>query len=232
MIKKGLALLLVGLIFMATFLTLMNSLPFGVDRTVVSHRYIYEGVQDTGAANLVTAIVVNYRGFDTLGEVTVLFVAATGVGAVLYNLNNPVHTRKRKKTEPSLIVSTSSSILFPMLLLFGAYIFVHGHLTPGGGFQGGAIIATAFVFRYVADTRYSIDHRKFTATESVVGMTFALVGILGLILSGYFLFNFLPNGSPGELLSAGIIPIIYVAIGIKVGAELTGIVDNMMGVEQ
>ena len=231
MIKKGLSLILVGIVFIAIFLTLMNSLPFGVDRTVVSQRYIYEGVEDTGAVNLVTAIVVNYRGFDTLGEVTVLFVAATGIGAILYNLNTPAHRRKHK-TEASLIVSTGSRILFPLMLIFGAYIFVHGHLTPGGGFQGGAIIATAFIFRYVADTRYSIDHRKFTATESVVGMTFAMVGILGLLISGYFLFNFLPNGSPGELLSAGIIPIIYVAIGIKVGAELTGIVDNMMGVEQ
>ncbi len=230
MIKKMFALLLVALVFFAIFTTISQDLPFGEDRTGVSHRYIYDGVNETGAVNLVTAIVVNYRGFDTLGEVTVLFVAATGIGAILYNMDHPV--RKKKKTEASLIVKTGSNILFPIMLLFGTYIFIHGHLTPGGGFQGGAIIATAFVFRYVADTRYSIDHAKFTVTESIVGMTFALVGILGLIIGGYFLFNFLPNGTPSELLSAGIIPIIYVAIGIKVGAELTGIIDNMMGVEE
>ncbi len=231
MIKKSISFILIAIVFLALFLTLANDVPFGANRTVVSAKYIYDGVQDTGAANLVTAIVVNYRGFDTLGEVTVLFVAATGIGAVLYNMGNPVR-KKREKTEASLIVKTGSKVLFPIMLIFGAYVFIHGHLTPGGGFQGGAIIATAFLFRYVSDTRYSIDHKKFTATESVVGMTFAMVGILGLLLTGYFLYNFLPNGSPGELLSAGIIPIIYIAIGIKVGAELTGIVDNMMGVEQ
>ena len=231
MIKKAISFILIVIVFLALFLTLANDVPFGANRTVVSAKYIYDGVQDTGAANLVTAIVVNYRGFDTLGEVTVLFVAATGIGAVLYNMGNPVR-KKREKTEASLIVKTGSKVLFPIMLIFGAYIFIHGHLTPGGGFQGGAIIATAFLFRYVSDTRYSIDHKSFTATESIVGMTFAMVGILGLLLTGYFLYDFLPNGSPGELLSAGVIPIIYIAIGIKVGAELTGIVDNMMGVEQ
>ncbi len=228
MIKRAVSLLLIGVLFLGLFVTLTDDVPFGVDKTTVAHRYIYEGVNDTGASNLVTAIVVNYRGFDTFGEVTVLFVAATGIGAVLYNRSKPV--RKRSKTEASLIVRTSSKILFPMMILFGTYIFIHGHLTPGGGFQGGAIIATGFVFKYIADTRYEINHRGFTALESVAGMTFATVGILGLIIAGYFLFNFLPNGTPGDLISAGVIPIIYIAIGLKVGAELTGIIDSMMEV--
>ncbi len=227
---KRIVSVLVLLVVMGTlFIMLSETAPFGEDKTYVSHRYIYRGVDETGSANLVTAVVLNYRGFDTLGEVTVLFVAATGVGAALYSRTHPV--RRKSRVEASLIVRTGSKLLFPMMLLFGAYIFVHGHLTPGGGFQGGAVIATAFVFKYVADTRYAIDHVAFTKMESASGMIFAGLGILGLILGGYFLMNVLPLGTPGELISAGILPIIYIAIGIKVGAELTGIIDRMMGVE-
>ncbi len=229
MTKRIISIIVLILVVGALFLTISETAPFGEDKTTVSHRYIYNGVDETGSANLVTGVVLNYRGFDTLGEVTVLFVAATGVGAALYSSKHPV--RKKSKVEASLIVRTASRLLFPMMLLFGAYIFVHGHLTPGGGFQGGAVIATAFVFRYVSDTRYSIDHVGFTKMESASGMIFAGLGIMGLILGGYFLMNVLPNGTPGELISAGILPIIYIAIGIKVGAELTGIIDRMMGVE-
>ena len=229
MTKRLVSVLLLVLILGILFFALTAYAPFGEDKTEVSHRYMYKGVDETGSANLVTAIVVNYRGFDTLGEVTVLFVAATGVGAALYTRTHPI--RKKSKVEASLIVKTGSKLLFPFILLFGAYIFIHGHLTPGGGFQGGAVIATAFVFKYVADTRYSIDHKAFTKMESAAGMTFAGMGIMGLLLGGYFLLNILPNGTPGQLISAGIIPIIYIAVGIKVGAELTGIVDRMMEVE-
>ena len=228
MIKRMLSVLILAVVLISLFLVLTQTAPFGEDKTDVSHKYIYSGVKDTGSANLVTGVVLNYRGFDTLGEVTVLFVAATGVGAALYSRKHPP---RRNKTEASLIVKTASKLLFPMMLLFGAYIFVHGHLTPGGGFQGGAVIATAFVFKYIADTRYSIDHRSFTKMESASGMIFAGLGIMGLLLGGYFLLNILPNGTPGQLISAGILPIIYIAIGIKVGAELTGIIDRMMEVE-
>ena len=228
MIKRLVSIIILAVVITSLFMVLSETAPFGDDKTVVSHRYIYKGVDETGSANLVTAVVLNYRGFDTLGEVTVLFVAATGVGAALYTRKHPV---RKNKVEASLIVKTGSKLLFPMMLLFGAYIFVHGHLTPGGGFQGGAVIATAFVFKYISDTRYSIDHVGFTKMESASGMIFAGLGIMGLLLGGYFLLNILPNGTPGELISAGILPIIYIAIGIKVGAELTGIIDRMMGVE-
>jgi multicomponent Na+:H+ antiporter subunit B len=228
MIKRILSAVVLIFIVVSMLVVLYNATPFGENKMTVSDRYIYNGANDTGSANLVTAVVLNYRGFDTLGEVTVLFLAATGIGAALYSKNHPV---KRQKTEASIIVSIASQILYPVMLLFGAYIFVHGHLTPGGGFQGGAIIATAFIFKYIVDTRYSINHRKFTMMESTAGMVFAGVGILGLIIGGYFLYNFLPNGTLGEILSSGILPIIYIAVGIKVGTELTGIIDRMMGVE-
>lgn len=180
---------------------------------------------ESGSANIVTSVVANYRSLDTLGEVTVLFLAATGLGAVLYS---------KKKEQPimdkdgSLILTTGVRILFPLLLLLGSYIFIHGHLTPGGGFQGGAVIATAFLLNFLAYSEYSLNHKWLEMIESLSGFVFVTIGIIGFMTAGYFLYNFLDTGTVGRLFSAGIIPLIYVSIGFKVGAELTGIIDNLI----
>ena len=74
----------------------------------------------------------------------------------------------------------------------------------------------------------TINKERFKLTESLAGLVFLIIGLIGLYFSGYFLFNFLPKGVANTLLSAGIIPIIYIAIGFKVGAELAGIIDGLM----
>ncbi len=104
MIKKAFALLLViiiGIFLSVTF----AKIPFGYPKTVVGKYYLDHGVSDLGGINIVTSIVVLYRGFDTLGEVTVLFLAATGLGMVLAGLREK-DEKKRKKTDPSLIMRT------------------------------------------------------------------------------------------------------------------------------
>jgi multicomponent Na+:H+ antiporter subunit B len=105
---------------------------------------------------------------------------------------------------------------------------VHGHLTPGGGFQGGAIIATGVLLMFMSYRHFNASHKLLTWVESLAGLTFATLGLAGLALGQTFLQNFLPLGVPNDLVSAGIIPIIYIAVGFKVGAELTGVLDNML----
>jgi multicomponent Na+:H+ antiporter subunit B len=209
-----------------------SQIPFGKDKIDVANYYISKGIEQTGAVNIVTSVVLNYRGFDTLGEVTVLFIASLGLGAVLFverkvqkNASNSEGKRKRA----SLILRTGSNLLFPLILLFGAYIFIHGHLTPGGGFQGGAVIASGFLLMYLAFPKQSINKKSSNIAESLGGLIFVGIGLLGLIFSGYFLTNFLPKGIPNTLFSAGIIPIIYIAVGLKVGFELTSIIDDLIG---
>jgi len=216
----------------AGFVFAFSQIPFGKDKINVAGYYIERGIKQTGAVNIVTSVVLNYRGFDTLGEVTVLFIAALGLGAVLFierKLKEGIKDKEDKKRKASLILRTGSRILFPLILLFGAYIFIHGHLTPGGGFQGGAIIASGFLLMYLAFPRKSINKRTSNIVESVSGLVFVGIGLLGLVFSGYFLTNFLPKGVPNTLFSSGIIPIIYIAIGLKVGFELTGIIDDLLG---
>ncbi len=175
---------------------------------------------ETGSANMVTSIVVNYRSFDTLGEVTVLFVSALGVGLLL--------SGKRKRQElafaPSFILKQGARIVFGIMVIFGVYMFTHGHLTPGGGFPGGSIIAAAVLLLYISDNEFKAKVIAFKATEGIAGSLYVIVGLLGLAIGGYFLSNFLPTGTIGELISAGVIPIVYILIGLKVGSELSGII--------
>ena len=220
--RKFISLVLVGIIALGIALSLLK-IPFGTPKTKVGNYYLNKGIDQTGAVNIVTSVVLNYRGFDTLGEVTVLFIAALGLGMVASTFEK----RREERTSPSFVLSTGCRFLFPFILLFGTYIFLHGHLTPGGGFQGGAIIASGFLLVYLGSER-RINEERFKVTESLAGLVFLIIGLMGLFFSGYFLFNFLPKGVANTLFSAGIIPLVYIAIGFKVGAELAGVIDGLM----
>ena len=222
--RRTIAILLLIIVAVGISLSLAK-IPFGTPKTKVGRHYIDEGIEDTGSANIVTSVVVSYRGFDTLGEVTVLFIASIGLGAVL---TTSVKEKTRKTQPASLVLYTGCRFLFPLILVFGTYIFIHGHLTPGGGFQGGAIIASGFLLVYLGCRERRISRVAFNLAESLGGLIFVVIGLLGLALGDYFLSNFLPKGTANTLFSAGIIPIIYIAIGFKVGSELTSILDNLI----
>jgi multicomponent Na+:H+ antiporter subunit B len=228
--RTFISLSLLALVCVGMALSLAH-IQFGADRMQVGDYYLHNGVADTGSSNIVTAVVVNYRALDTLGEVTVLFIASLGLGVFLSWPKKKASQPGSKRELPpaSLIVRRGSQFLFPLIMLLGGYIFLHGHVTPGGGFQGGAVIASAFLLMFLGNTQYRLSEKSFAITESLAGITFVVVGLIGLGVGGYFLNNFLPKGSVFSLFSAGVIPILYCAIGLKVGAELTGIVANMFG---
>ncbi len=226
--NRKLAILLLILISGSILLFAFSGIPFGKDKMYAGKYYIENGLKKTGAQNLVTSVVVDFRGFDTLGEVTVLFLAATGVGALMsYYKKEKDKSEFQEEKEASFILRVSTPLLFPLILIFGAYVFIHGHLTPGGGFQGGAIIASSFLLLYIVFPHLFHELESFKVLESLAGLTFVGIGLLGLIFGGFFLKNFLGKGIAGMLFSAGVIPIIYIAIGLKVGAELTGILDDL-----
>jgi multicomponent Na+:H+ antiporter subunit B len=178
--------------------------------------------EESGSANLVTSIVVDYRSFDTLGEVTVLLVSILGVGILLGG------KRKRLafKHAPNFILKHGARVTFGLLMVFGVYMFAHGHLTPGGGFPGGSIIAAAVLLLYLADDEFRVKLGALKFTEGAAGSLYVIIGLAGLLVGGYFLYNFLPTGTVGKLFSAGIIPVVYALIGLKVGSEISGVVDS------
>ena len=232
MIKRAIALLLLFAVG-----TLFASLLLGyVPDSELNHtaRYYAERTAgDVGAANIVTAIVVTYRGLDTLGEVTVLFISAAIVGLVLAQDRLPSDAPRQPRAPVSELLSTGSRALTPLILLLGVYVFVNGHLTPGGGFQGGAIVASGMLLLLLADPLKQFSHQLISVLESLSGLLFVGIGVLGVLLAGGFLDNrLLPIGTLGELFSAGVIPVIYSLIGLKVGAEFSSMLASLSETEE
>jgi len=200
--------------------------------------YAENGPREVGAPNLVTAVVVTYRGLDTLGEVTVLFISAAGVGLLLRRTrrkadDEDLETGDRAEETTgthkaaSEIVETATELLLPMVMLFGVYVFLNGHLSPGGGFQGGAIIASGTMFLLLALPESHISRLLVALTESLSGFSYVVIGVLGVIMAGGFLDNRIMGlGTYGDLFSAGAIPLIYTLVGLKVGFELSAVLDR------
>ncbi len=202
------------------------------EKNTVGAFYLSQTPGQLSVSNVVTAIVVNYRGFDTLGEVSVLFLAAMGLGSILYMPKKKGEHTVAILKPSSQLLQAGSKLIFPAILVLGAYVFIHGHLTPGGGFQGGAIIATGFLLMMMAYKDFTMSHTILTWVESLAGITFATIGIAGLAMGQTFLENFLPIGNLNDLLSGGIIPIIYIAVGFKVAAELSGVLETLLSIKE
>lgn len=190
--------------------------------------------QELGTPNVITGILLTYRGFDTLGEVAVLFMVAAGVGLVLAGKARPQSSADEAQAAPprpsSEFVQNGAKILLPLISVFAAYIIMNGHLSAGGGFQGGAVIASGVLLLLLAKPDHPLNLAFLSVTESIAGVLFVAVGIAGLMFAGGFLDNrFLPLGQFGTFFSAGAIPVISVLLGVKVGCELSVIVDRFRG---
>ena len=128
----------------------------------------------------------------------------------------------------TIIVKTISSWVKVLIVLFGIYIILFGHLTPGGGFAGGVILASSYVLLMLAFGREFVEKDLPLAIDSKLdclgALLFALIAILGFVFGGTFFFNFLHQkyrlGESFHLISAGTIPLSNIAIGLKVGASL------------
>jgi multicomponent Na+:H+ antiporter subunit B len=126
----------------------------------------------------------------------------------------------------SLIVKTITRITVGLILLYGIYIVIHGHLSPGGGFAGGVIIALSFIHLILAygkeDAFKKLSRTAAKILESLGALMFLGIALLGFT-GGYFFLNFLHKGQPFKLFSAGIIPLCNIAICFKVGAGIFAI---------
>lgn len=211
-----------ALLVLTILSVLLQNIPGKVERA--GEKLLELNAQE-GVANAVTSVVAYFRGFDTLGEIAVLFVAALGIGLMLSS-----HCKAPHKEESNFILQKASKLLFPVIMLFGVYVMIYGHLSPGGGFQGGVIIASGVLLLLISDQNFEIPHSVISALETFAGISYVVIGLIGLLVLDRFLGNFLPHdvSEMGMLLSGGIIPLVYIVVGIKVGSEMSLIVQNLI----
>ena len=183
-------------------------------------------VPERHATDLVTALNFDIRAFDTLGEEFLLFAAVAGVALLLRRLRNERERTRARGVEDHSFAGASaglqlvSLVLIPMLVALGCYIVIHGALTPGGGFQGGIVLAAGplailLAGRYFAMKR-AAPQWMLEASEALGAAGYALIGMAGLILASVYMKNFLPLGTPAMLLSAGMMPINSIVVGLEV----------------
>lgn len=231
MMRRAIALLTV-LLFAVVFWRLVGGYSELQALRPLAWYYVVRGPVELGAANIVTGILITYRGFDTLGEVAVLFMVAASVGVLLKEESDATSATAADETTPARrpageIVHTGKQVLLPMIITFGGYVIVNGHLSAGGGFQGGAIVASAVMLMMLARPRSTLNVALLSVVESLAGVIYVCIGVLGLVLAGGFLdARFLPRGEFGAFFSAGAIPLISTLLGVKVGAELSVIIDR------
>jgi len=202
--------------------------PYG-DITAAIHNhvapyYLENTAEHTGLPNVVTAILASYRGYDTLGEVFVIFTAAVGV---LLIIGRTKHGRRRTKRmapgelrdsmRENVILRVVSKLLIPVILLFAFYVQWHGDFGPGGGFQAGVIFAAGFILYaliFDIDTARAMISARLTRFGLAAGvLLYALVGVAGMWMGGNFLdYSVLA----GDMISGQHLGILLVELGVGI----------------
>ncbi len=209
-------------------LGLLDLPPMGDYRGPYGYVVTQVAVYERHATDVVNAINYDYRAFDTLGEEFILFASVLGVLLLFRPSNGSDKEWKRKPNDDAgdedLPVSDalrfSTQIIIGTMVVFGVYIATHGQLTPGGGFQGGVVLASAPILVYLAGDVKAFERItssplvKFAECGGAAG--YAVIGILALLAGTHFLTNFLPLGTTGDLFSSGTIAVISVVVGLEV----------------
>lgn len=188
----------------------------------VAQRYVEDGTEETGAVNTVAGMILDYRAFDTLGESFVLFTAMCTVTILLEHRG-----RRRQLRQPEVvnyaadpIVSNMCKFIIPVILMFGIYILLNGHLSPGGGFSGGAILAAAlmlFAMVWGDGAASAIFRPRRLRIVVLCALGFYCVAKSYSFFTGAnHLDSIISPGTPGRILSAGLILPLNVAVGFVV----------------
>ncbi|MGB0535688.1 MAG: MnhB domain-containing protein [Acholeplasmataceae bacterium] len=186
------------------------------------------GFFDTGSKNLVTAIYLDYRLFDSLFEAGILLVAVSGVLWISqHNIKEKNATFMMDKQKTPELFITFGRLLYPVMLLFGLYIILNGHLSPGGGFQGGAIIATAILILYYIDISKEIDVKTIITIEKILFLLLISISFLSFFTRGEVMTNFIPLN--GDIAYKQIyLYLLNIIIGAKVALGLVAVFTSFL----
>ena len=202
----------------------------------VAVRYIESGLEETGAVNIVAGMILDYRAFDTLGESFVLFTALVCATVLLRvdkkNLRSgredyyTVLKDSYYDTSGDSILRAVGTYLVPFIMVFGIYVLLNGHISPGGGFSGGAILGAGLII-LSASLGFSTADTILTS-KRINLMTFFALGFYALSKCYVFfigangIHNPIPKGIPGAIFSAGLILPLNIAVGLVVACTMYG----------
>ena len=227
-------------LLIGTLLYIVGHLPlYGMENpraTEVTKRYIEDGLSETGAVNIVAGMILDYRAFDTLGESHVLFTALVCVMILLrkdsknmksaYEDYFTVEQDTYFMTHKDAIIRKIGFFLVPCIFIYGIYILLNGQVSPGGGFSGGAILGAGMI---IFTSAYGFDKVDKYFTLKLSGyVTFAALSFYSFA-KGYVFFmgangleNHIPKGTPGAILSGGMILPLDIAVGLVVACTMYG----------
>lgn len=202
----------------------------------VVKRYVEEGLEETGAINIIAGLILDYRAFDTLGESHVLFTALVCVTILMRvdqkNMNSiyedfyTIKTERYFKTYKDAILRSVTKVLLPSTLLYGIYILLNGQNSPGGGFSGGTILGSAMIIYAMAYGFNEVD--RVLTFRRISVMTFISLAFYSFAKGYVFitgangLENHIPKGVPGAILSGGLILPLDIAVGLVVACTMFG----------
>ena len=144
----------------------------------ISWYFINESVPKGGGSNIVNVILVDFRSFDTFGEIIVLGIAGVGVLLMMDGLRPHAGAPATRNDQP--LLSVAARVLLPFALLVSAFIFLRGHNLPGGGFIAGLVTATALIIQYIADGMAATSRRLGDDATPVVGVGVLIAGLTGV----------------------------------------------------
>ena len=218
-----------SVILMCVLIATVLSLPeFGAENSQmaeVAARYVQHGIEETGAVNAVAGMILDYRAFDTLGESFVLFTALNCVW-ILLRTNNSEKEGYFPLTEDNILVQ-AAKISVPVIMLYGIYVILNGHLSAGGGFSGGAVLGAGLIlFSEAFGDEVAgkfVTEKRFKAICSVALLFYCVSKAYSFFVGANHIESIISTGTPGKIISAGLILPLDIAVGTVVCLNMYGI---------
>ncbi|WP_394266313.1 hydrogen gas-evolving membrane-bound hydrogenase subunit E [Anaerotignum sp.] len=236
----GFLCVLISVVFITIMLLVVSNLPTFGDpmdpaNNEVMERYLEKGIEETGAINFVAGMILDYRAFDTFGESNVLFLAVICVLMLLKRDKKNISEAEDKEiaedemldaADHKSILKVGAKYLSPLIILYGIYVILNGHLSPGGGFSGGSIIGAGLILYAAANGHKKMQtfftFKTFTGISVACLLTYCGCKSYSFFTGANHVGYAIPKGTPGDILSAGFILPLNICVGLIVAATMYG----------